>query len=197
VKTSAVLVCAAVFLVAGCRVGGDDSVAVVRADAASACADGEIRWAGVSEKRRLIAVSRPVEVDEKDGKVRFSPVRVRELEPRVEMSGEGPSAERLFASLGEHLGQGADTLARPGRSSAAAERDDVVDYDGTGTFASARAVRAVDASFVADCSGKPVQGSVSTWYLGAGASLQCGVDPSREGADEPWIMEAYELACGP
>lgn len=195
-KTSAVLLCAAVFLVAGCRVGGDDSAAVTRTAAGPACADGEIRWAGVSEARRLIAVSRPVEVDEKEGKVRFSPVRVRELEPRVEASGQGPSAGRLFASLGKYLELDADTLARPGKSSAAAERDDVVDYDGAGTFVSARAVRAVDASFVADCSGTSVQGSVSTWYLGAGASLECGRDPSGHGSDEAWVMEAYALACG-
>ncbi len=195
-KTSAVLLCAAVFLVAGCRVGGNDSAATTRTAAGSACADGEIRWAGVSEERRLIAVSRPVEVGEKEGKVRFSPVRVRELEPRVEMSGEGPSAERLFASLAKRLGRSADAMARPGKSSSAAERDDVADYDGAGTFVSARSVRAVDAGFVADCSGKSVYGSVSTWYPGSGASLQCGVDPSGEGGDEPWIAEAYALACG-
>ncbi|NNN38080.1 hypothetical protein HLK59_48830 [Streptomyces sp. S3(2020)] len=195
-KTSAVLLCAAVFLVAGCRVGGSDSASVTRTTAGPACADGEIRWAGVTEERRLIAVSRPVDVDEKDGKIRFSPVRVRELEPKAEMSGEGPSAGRLFASLGEHLGWEADTLARPGRSSAAAERDDVVDYDGAGTFVSARAVRAVDASFVADCSGTPVHGSVSSWHGSSGASLQCGVDPSGEGGKEPWVAEAYALACG-
>lgn len=195
-KTSAVLLCAAVFLVAGCRVGGNDSAAVTRTAAGPACADGEIRWAGVSEERRLIAVSRPVEVGEKDGKVRFPPVRVRELEPKVEMSGEGPSAGRLFASLGKRLGWEADTLARPGRSSAAAERDDVADYDGAGTFVSARAVRAVDASFVADCAGTSVLGSVSSWHGSVGVSLQCGVEPAGEGGKEPWIAEAYELGCG-
>ncbi|KKD06552.1 hypothetical protein [Streptomyces sp. WM6386] len=195
-KTSAVLLCAAVFLVAGCRVGGNDSAAVTRTPAGTACSDGEIRWAGVSEERRLIAVSRPVEVGEKDGKVRFSPVRVRELEPRVEMSGEGPSAGRLFASLGKRLGWEADTLARPGRSSAVRERDDVADFEGGGTFVFARAVRSVEASFTADCSGTPVYGSVSSWHGSSGASLACGVEPSVEGADEPWIAEAYELGCG-
>ncbi|MEV7884591.1 hypothetical protein ACWD3I_01990 [Streptomyces sp. NPDC002817] len=195
-KTSAVLLYAAVFLVAGCRVGGNDSAAVTRTAAASACADGEIRWAGVSQERRLIAVSRPVEVGEKDGEVRFSPVRVRELEPRVERSGHGPSAERLFGSLGRHLGLDTDTLARLGRSSAAAERDDFGDIDGSGAFVVARAVRSVEAGFTADCAGTPVYGSVSTWHGGFGASLACGVDPAGEGGDERWIAEAYELACG-
>ena len=178
-KTSAMLLCAAVFLVAGCRVGGDDSGAVTRTAAAPACSKGAIRWAGVSDKRRLVAVSRPVEVGEKGGKVRFSPVRVRELKPGVKADGEGPSADRLLASLGEHLGWEADTLARPGRSSAAAW-----------------AVRSVEASFTADCSGTPVFGSVSSWHGSSGASLRCGVDPSDEGGDEAWIAEAYTLTCG-
>lgn len=195
-KTSALLWCAAaVFLVAGCRVGGDDSVAVARTGAA-ACAEGEIRWGGVRDERQLIAVSRPVEVDEKDGKVRLSPVRVRELEPRVEMSGQGPSAERILASLGKRVGWSADTLARPGESSSVEEQDDIADFQGAGTFASAWAVWSVEAGFTADCGGTAVYGSVSTWHGSAEASLRCGHDPSEHGSEEAWVLEAYTLACG-
>lgn len=195
----AVLLCAAVgFGVGGCRVGGDDSAAtalVARAASVPAC-PGEIRWGRVSQERTLIAVSRVVTVGKETGDVRLVPLRVRELEPRVETSGAGPSTERVLASLDKRLG-GAIPVARPGRSSATVEHTDVADYLGaSGRFVSAWGVRAVEASFTADCDGTTVYGSVSTWYGDSGAALRCGLDPAEEGDKEQWVAEAYTLACG-
>jgi hypothetical protein len=164
VKSAALLWCADVFRVGGCRVGGDDSV-------------------GVGEEPTPAAVSRPVQVGEKGGDARLSPVRVRELAPRVERSGEGPSVERLFVSLAERLDRYEDVLARPGSSAVARERDDVIDFDGTG--------------FTPDRSGTTVHGSVTTWNTGTvGSSLQCGYDPAEHGSKEAGVTAAYELGCG-
>nr|WP_159059471.1 hypothetical protein [Streptomyces antibioticus] len=151
----------------------------------------------MSQERTLIAVSRVVTVRKDDGEVRLSPIRVRELVPRVETSGAGPSTERVLASLDKRLGD-AFEVARPGRSSAAVEHVDVTDFLGnSGRFVSAWGVRAVEATFTADCGGTtPVYGSVSTWYGSSGASLQCGWDPAEHGNKEQWVTEAYTLACG-
>ncbi|MEU6376581.1 hypothetical protein [Streptomyces sp. NPDC046909] len=171
-------------------------MAVTRTGAAPACAKGAIRWVGVSKERKLVAVSRPREVAKDEGWVRLSPVRVRELEPRIEMSGDGPAAERLLASLAKRLGWDGEELAGPGEPSDVEEHDERADFQGAGTFVAAQGVWSIEASFTADCSGKPVYGSVSTWRNGATASLQCGYDPSKHGSHEAWVLEAYELACG-
>ncbi|OPG08343.1 hypothetical protein B1R27_10150 [Streptomyces sp. GKU 895] len=194
-----VLACAVAGGVSGCRVGGDDTKAatrVTRPAPAPACT-GAIRWGRVSEERTLIAVSRVVTVRKDDGEVRLSPLRVRELVPRVETSGAGPSTERIFASLDKRLGD-AFEVARPGRTSTAVEHPDVADFLGdSGRFVSAWGVRAVEATFTADCGGTtPVYGSVSTWHGSSDASLQCGVDPAEHGNKERWVTEAYTLACG-
>ncbi|MFI8532784.1 hypothetical protein ACIGMX_21400 [Streptomyces aquilus] len=194
-----VLACAVAGGLSGCRVGGDDTRAttrVTRTASASACT-GAIRWGRVNEERTLVAVSRVVTVGKDAGDVRLLPVRVRELVPRVETSGAGLSTERVLASLDKRLGD-AFEVARPGRSSATVEHPDVADFlGGSGRFVSAWGVRAVDASFTADCGGTtPVYGSVSTWYGSSGASLRCGVDPAEHGDRERWVTEAYTLACG-
>ncbi|SNX58511.1 hypothetical protein SAMN06272735_3007 [Streptomyces sp. TLI_55] len=193
-----VLACAVAGGVSGCRVGGDDTraAAQVTKPAASVCT-GAIRWGRVSEERTLVAVSRVVTVGKDSGEVRLSPLRVRELVPRVETSGPGPSAERVLASLDKRLGD-AFEVARPGRSSATVERPDVADFLGSsGRFVSAWGVRAVEATFTADCgTATPVYGSVSTWYGNSGASLRCGRDPAEHGNKERWVTEAYTLACG-
>ncbi|WP_329339123.1 hypothetical protein OG866_28810 [Streptomyces sp. NBC_00663] len=201
----AVLWCAAVALgVSGCRVGGDDSTAVARTTVKASpagCAGGEIRWGRVTREPTLIAVSRPVEVGQDDGWVTITPARLRELEPRIEVSGEGPSTRRLYASLAKQLKHwSASELAKPGTTSADAEEADRIDFHGAGVFATAQAVRAVDASFTADCpdgTRTRVYGSVSTYLPGTlSTSLACGYDPTEHGSDEPWVAEAYELACG-
>lgn len=201
----AALLCAAVgFGVGGCRVGGDDSAAVARTTSTAAptgCAGGAIRWGRVAKEPTLIAVSRPVEVGEDDGWVTITPERVRELEPRIEVSGAGPSARRIYASLAKRLKYwSASELAKPGASSAEEEDDDRIDFHGAGVFVTAQGVRAVDASFTVDCpdgSRTRVYGSVFTYLRGNfHASLACGVDPAEHGNKEQWVTEAYTLACG-
>ncbi|MFJ3665202.1 hypothetical protein ACIPSE_01980 [Streptomyces sp. NPDC090106] len=190
----ALAVCLAATALTGCRVGGDDTVAVARV-AKVTC--GDLRWGRVDQEQTLIAVSPVVEVGEEDGEVRFPPVRVREVKPRVETSGQGPSAKAVFASLEKHLGPDyEDVLKRPGTSSATSERDNFADSLGaSGGFVFASGVRAVDATFATDCDGSTVYGSVSTWYGTSGTSLKCGHDPRSETAEE-WVLEAYGLACG-
>ncbi|WP_405737018.1 hypothetical protein OG885_29315 [Streptomyces sp. NBC_00028] len=201
----AVLLCAAVgFGVGGCRVGGDDSAAVARTTPKASsvgCAGGEIRWGRVTKEPTLIAVSLPVEVGKGDGWVTITPERVRELEPRIETSGEGPSDRRIYASLAKRLKHwSASGLAKPGATSADVEEDARIDFHGAGVFVTAQAVRAVDASFTVDCpdgTRTRVYGSVSTYLRGGTTtSLACGYDPAKHGTKERWITEAYNLACG-
>ncbi|MGI5454887.1 hypothetical protein ACQEWB_17260 [Streptomyces sp. CA-249302] len=124
----------------------------------------------------MVAVSPVVKVSDSDGWVTYPLVPVRTFEPRVEVSDPSVSARRVYAELAERVGMGSE-----------------------GRFVQAEAVRILQSSFTVDCPGStttPVYGSVTPYGGSAGASLQCGVDPAKEGGDEAWMKEAYELTCG-
>jgi hypothetical protein len=154
---------------------------------------GAIRWTGYTSEHTLIAVSAVVEVAEDDGPVAFPLLHVREVVPRLDASEPVP-AERIFTSLEKREGQ---DLARPGTTSAAQERRGFqdVDHDGAGQFASALAVRRIEADFTFDCVGAAkIHGHVTTWHSGAGASLQCD-HTNGSSTWSRWTRQAYDLAC--
>ncbi|MFF0205891.1 hypothetical protein [Streptomyces sp. NPDC005017] len=106
------------------------------------------------------------------------------------------SERQVLAALARYLKWwDVEELAAPGEESADRRRYPVkADSLGhAGRLGEAGAVQVVDASFTITCPGRDVYGSVTTWFGDRGASLACGVEPRTE---EPWIQEAYRLACG-
>ncbi|MFJ5779026.1 hypothetical protein [Streptomyces sp. NPDC093094] len=161
------------------------------------CADGAVRWTSVHRERRLTEVSPVVNVRKDDGRITFHLGPVRNIVPRVGTSDDRVSERQVLAALARHLKWwDVEQLAAPGEESADRRRHPVeVDSLGhAGRFVEAGGVQVVDASFTVTCPGRDVHGSVTTWFGDVSTSLACGVDPRTE---EPWIQEAYRLACGP
>ncbi|MFF8727296.1 hypothetical protein ACF073_12505 [Streptomyces sp. NPDC015171] len=159
------------------------------------CGSGALRWGAVRQRTQLTGLSPVVALGEDDGWTTFRDVPVRSVVARVRTSGTHLAQRRVLASLARHLGYDTDDLTAPGEDTARHARPpERTRFHGAGRFATAEAVRTVDASFTVTCPDGDHYGSVTTW-LGPvhGDSLACGTDPGKE----PWLREAYRLACGP
>ncbi|MGX9889070.1 hypothetical protein [Streptomyces sp. NPDC002276] len=151
----------------------------------------------MTKETELLGVSPVIEVAKTDGKVRFPLDPVRSVASRVEVSDATVSARRVFAALARRLDVDASVL-RSTTSEAVRKGVEVDFLGGAGRFVEAAGAQVVRASFTVDCpAAPPARGSVTGYYSSSGASLQCGVDPGKEGGKLAWVQEAYDMTCGP
>ncbi|MES9522286.1 hypothetical protein [Streptomyces capoamus] len=179
----------------GQRADAPRAMASVRPSASPSCGAGTFRWGAVRQDTRLTGVSPVVTVGKDAGWTTFRDVPVRTVVASVRTDGAAPPRERVLASLARHLGYEPGSLMAPGESTARHPRHpDRIRSAGAGRFATAEAVKVVDASFAVTCPDGPHYGSVTSWLdVPRGDSLACGTDPGAEA----WLREAYRLACGP
>ncbi|QTD98598.1 hypothetical protein S1361_14670 [Streptomyces cyanogenus] len=163
--------------------------------ASPSCGSGTFRWGAVRQEIRLTGVSPVVTVGEDDGWTTFRNVPVRTVVASIQTNGVELSRRRAMTSLARHLGYDTGDLTAPGEDTAHHRRHpDRIDFDGAGRFATAEAVKVVDASFAVGCPDGTHYGTVTTWLTGTqGASLSCDTGPGREA----WVREAHQLVCGP